>query len=356
MKKLFFSTYLIILFLLAIVSFIILAYFFEWDWSGFGEIVVRKTENYEIRPAKSLWDLLDLLIIPLALGAGTILIQRMEKNRELMLKEDTKLRLAGERENLFIKHRIELSDSMNEVLMTKGLDTRRDSNDYVQLIDTFRKLNGTGNRLLINNIIDQAPSKLKSEIEEYFVSSEEWRSGHFDRSPNMILMIDAYDMRAIDFKGVYLYGFAFIGVNNSFSDFSESILRNSVYDRCFVKSSNYSNSYLNEIHLVNSTFENTDFSNTFIKNAFIIDCNIINSSFIDAKLKNIIFNRNVILDGCDFRGAEIEHIHFGGAMLDGCDFRGAKITNKEIFNNSFYKEKQPIFSKDSKISIKRSND
>ena len=87
-----------------LIAFVLLVYWFGWDWTGFNsgesKITITSTSqgittNTEIQPAKSLWDwlqLIGLLAIPIVVGLGTVWFtsrqtQVSEANRTQQSKE-----------------------------------------------------------------------------------------------------------------------------------------------------------------------------------------------------------------------------------------------------------------------------
>src|SRR5829696_5238699 len=54
--------------LIALIGLIRLGY--QYEWTGFGAAVVQKPGDKEIRPRKTLWDWLGLLIVPVVLAIG----------------------------------------------------------------------------------------------------------------------------------------------------------------------------------------------------------------------------------------------------------------------------------------------
>ena len=58
------------------------------DWTGFGECARPKSDAIELRPEKTLWDWLGLLLIPLVLAGGGFLFSWREKRYELRIAEE----------------------------------------------------------------------------------------------------------------------------------------------------------------------------------------------------------------------------------------------------------------------------
>ena len=69
-------TALIVLFILAVAI-------FGWDWRGFNsEVGPKLSSNEQYRPAKTLWDWLQLLIIPASIAIGTFWLDSRRKRAE----------------------------------------------------------------------------------------------------------------------------------------------------------------------------------------------------------------------------------------------------------------------------------
>jgi hypothetical protein len=67
---------------LALTVLTVLAYRRRWRWAGFAEIRRDTTDDAEVQPAKTLWDWLQLLVIPLALAALAFLLNSAQSSRE----------------------------------------------------------------------------------------------------------------------------------------------------------------------------------------------------------------------------------------------------------------------------------
>src|SRR5215203_67201 len=49
---------------------VILGYIYKWEWVGVGEAYRPMPPNQDIRREKTLWDWMDLLVVPVVLGIG----------------------------------------------------------------------------------------------------------------------------------------------------------------------------------------------------------------------------------------------------------------------------------------------
>ena len=61
-----------------VIAFTTLAYVRGWEWTGFAE----RRRGDEVLPARTLWDWLQLLVVPLALAAVAVLFNQWQSDRE----------------------------------------------------------------------------------------------------------------------------------------------------------------------------------------------------------------------------------------------------------------------------------
>jgi uncharacterized protein YjbI with pentapeptide repeats len=79
---------------LALTVLIALAYRLRWRWTGFAEVRTPRTGDEDVQPAKTLWDWLQLLVIPLALAGLAFLLNQSQSDREQRREDE---RAARER-------------------------------------------------------------------------------------------------------------------------------------------------------------------------------------------------------------------------------------------------------------------
>jgi uncharacterized protein YjbI with pentapeptide repeats len=141
------------------------------DWTGVGSYqttTIQETDTGEIitiehHPGKTLWDWMELMIIPAMLGAGAWYLTRQERKNELeiaerRIKEDR--RISEERnQDEFLQNYL---DKMTELLLDRELRSEKAENDspvrdvaHVRTITAFRKLD-MGRRDLILQFLRDA--------------------------------------------------------------------------------------------------------------------------------------------------------------------------------------------------------
>ena len=100
-----------VLVLVGLIGLTFAGYWFHWDWTGFNEHIDLRVQQYQL--TKTLWDWLQLLIIPLVLAVAALLFNRATTRTE------QKIALDKQREDLLQAY----LDRTSELLLEKSLAT-----------------------------------------------------------------------------------------------------------------------------------------------------------------------------------------------------------------------------------------
>ena len=148
------TTGLIALVLALVVLVILGGYLFHWDWAGF---------NGKIKSGKTLWDWMQLLIVPLVLAIGGLWFNQIQKTREHEASEqnakiERELASDNQREALLQSY----LDRMAELLLDKHLMDEEVNNKardiaraqtltVLSRLDPVRKAHGMRNEFYLNS-------------------------------------------------------------------------------------------------------------------------------------------------------------------------------------------------------------
>lgn len=122
----------IIIILVVIVAFVVLAYAFGWDWSGF--------------TSKNLWDWLQLLIVPVILAIGGYWLNQMQKSREEEITQRRReLEAQMERRRTKLETQMDFLRRVRAMHVTIGyardlLNAHRSAKTYVEQMQQLMKL------------------------------------------------------------------------------------------------------------------------------------------------------------------------------------------------------------------------
>lgn len=100
------------------------AYRFGWEWAGFVTFTTDKIDKKEVHLGKTLWDWLDLLIVPLVLIVGGYFLNQAQRQREQDIADEnrkTDREIAKNREEEQALR--EYFEAMTELLLDKDLRT-----------------------------------------------------------------------------------------------------------------------------------------------------------------------------------------------------------------------------------------
>ncbi len=128
---------------------------YDYQWTGLGEAELPKQENVEYRPKKTLWDWLQLLIVPFALVVIGFLFtvqqdarqQKIEDQRAQAAQELEEQRAQDEALQAFL-------DQMGQLLLEKDLRTSEEGSEVRTLakartVTALQRLDANHNRIIL---------------------------------------------------------------------------------------------------------------------------------------------------------------------------------------------------------------
>ena len=212
-------------------------------WTGFGESTVKSN----IEPAKTLWDWLDLLIIPLAILLLGWSYKEFEKAR-LQKNEDERSR--NEALESFI-------NVMTELIIDYNLTSP--SNHKAKAIAKTR----------INMTLSMIDGSRKSQVLQFL-----YQSDLIDKNPILPLI-------GADFNNSILDNIVLLNAEIKGAYFENASIQNANINNINLNSSNLTN-----INLSGSTVENADFSYTNLANAKMNNMDLRTVNFEGSNLTN----------------------------------------------------------------------
>jgi uncharacterized protein YjbI with pentapeptide repeats len=245
------------------------------DWTGFGRCVVIVQNNEEMRPAKSLWDWMNLLIVPTLLAVGAILYNRIEKQNEQRRAED----------------------HLQETVLSAYLDR----------IATY----------LLNNKLRS--SKVNSAVQDVA------------RGWTLTVLPRVNGQR----KGVvlqFLYGANLLMKDNSVIQLGDADLRGMSLN-AWLENICLNGANMEKADLEGCYFWGADLSATYLKdanleNANLGEVNLENAWLEGANLKTFSISGN--MNGANLMRADLTGTDLSGVDLSGADLRDAKVTSKQL--------------------------
>lgn len=261
----------LVLTLLAVVSIFVYGILNEGvlaNWWGTNKIV---DANKIISPPKTLWDLVNLLLIPVVLTIGGYLFNQAQKNRELAFTESQnenqrKIALDRDQEQTLQNY----LDKMGELLLEKQLNATTDK----VVLSLARSRTLTTLRSLSNPYLD---------IDGGGRNRRKGSLARFLYEMNLIAGANpVISLRKANFEYAYMHGGEFFQVN-----FKDAYLKDADLQRANLQESVLINAYLPDARLNDADLSKANLTNANLQNAVLLG----------AKLDG------AILDGADLTGA-----------------------------------------------------
>jgi hypothetical protein len=232
-------------------------------WTGFGPY----DQAIQGPRSKTLWDWVEILLIPIVLALGAWLLSAADK------EADRKIETDRQRQEILTS----LFQKISELLVTKNLRASKASREVRSIarsyaLSTFRLLD---------------PDR-KAEAIQFLVEAR-----LIDSDP--IINLNGANLRGIRLNNAYLSGIEIKGAH----------LENAYLQDANIENTNFCGSNLTKANLKGATIRHSDFSFTILNNADLRGCdltsvNLQGAILLGAKLKGVVFSPNqiniVILD------------------------------------------------------------
>jgi uncharacterized protein YjbI with pentapeptide repeats len=219
---------------------------YSFAWTGFGDYT---NSNDELIRGKTLWDWMELFIIPIFLGVGAFLLNRSERNNEREIATDRQSEAALQ----------SYIDRMADLLLNEKLRTtkNREVRDVARTrtLSVLRGLDGNRKGLLLRFLQE---AKLIEKKKPVVVL-------------RMAYLNDANltnaDLSGANLSGAYLNDAFLVLADLSDADLSGAYLGGADLLRAQLSGANLSGAYLNDTDLEDADLTNADLSDTDLSGA-----------------------------------------------------------------------------------------
>ena len=302
MKYIFWLFMFLLFFLLFLVLFqrFVLG-FTNWaDFTGFGEYLGKIPKENR---GKTLWDILEILLIPAFLSAGVIWlnwkIRSTEKEKVEEQQREIALQMFIDKMSIFVRGREDTPLNQRERILSR-----------TYTITTLRMLDGFRKGILIQFLFEAGLLNIQTE--------------------------NPLNLRWADFSNSQMDYLVLL-----FSNFRGCYMKNASMKNVFMRGSNLSRANLDCVNFQNAYLKMTDFSNSSLVEANLDNAVLSYANFYAADLNSAIFS-NSFLEGAnfsfsnlmntDFSNAKLFDVKFEGAQLKNCIFDNASMPDGEIYD------------------------
>ena len=268
----------------------------HYQWTGFGESVRPKADSQEIQPRKTLWDWLQLFIVPLALAAiGLWFSAQQDSHQQKIEEKRAKSDRHIEEQRAQDAALQAYLDQMSQ-LMLEGdlLDSKQDSE--VRTLARARTL----------TVLTRLDSRRKGSVVQFL------HEASLIKKEGPVVSLSAVRLRGADLSHLDLLEANLSGANLNWADLSGVEM----------SGADLSDAHLNYADLTGGAdLSGADLSDVHLSDAHLNDADIGDGT--------ILFNAD--LSGADLSGANLTGgAHLNDAILSGADLSGANLSGANL--------------------------
>jgi uncharacterized protein YjbI with pentapeptide repeats len=268
-------------------------------WTGFGDFT-KPTPDF-IR-GKTLWEWMQLFIIPIFLSFGVFLLNRSERNNESKIASDRQREAALQT----------YLDRMSDLLLKEKL--RSTENEEVRNIARTRTL----------TLLRELDPRRKRIVLLFLLESGLITNENNSNNKNKFFRIN---LTEADLSGADLFEVFLIGIHLAGANMREANLSNATLMDAFLQATKLNKASLTKAILIGAIMFGAD----------LTEANLSGANLNRAKLTGANLNRARLI-GANLTGADLGGTDLTGADLTGADLTGANLGPSE---NSAYISRAP---------------
>jgi uncharacterized protein YjbI with pentapeptide repeats len=322
--------------ILGLIGVNIAGYWFGWNWTGLNPYTSSKGDYY---PGKTLWDWMDLLIVPVVIGIAAYWFRQTEQALELKRaaeRANTEQRRTEERtktEQLIAEDNLcetalqTYFDRMVSLLLDKELREKQEDAE-VRAVARARTM----------TILRRLDSGRKGVVVRFLHEAKLITRGA------IIIDLEEADLTNVELAGVNLtqIDLARADLSNAnlrFTNLTSANLTGTQLSKVKLYYSNLSEADLSRAKLMAAKLTGTNLSKTvltgaILKAAKLIKANLTEADLTEADLTEVNLEwanlTGANLTGANLTKANLEWAKLAGANLMGADLRGAKVTQEQL--------------------------
>ena len=315
------------------------AYWRGWRWAGFAETSTKEVDGKDVQPAKTLWDWLQLLVIPLALAGLAFLLNNSQSNREQQREDQRaasqrKIARDATREETLRRYLTQMSDLIldRKLLRSRPGDDVRAVARTVTLT-TVRRLDGERKGVVVRFLHEARlvnVSDPKVELHGANLRSVELPSADLEGAN-----LRGADLRRAHLTAANLQRANLRGTDLQQAQFPDNLrgadLRGASLDPAGLAGVDLRGADLRGVDIEDSNLKSADLRRADLRRASFFGADLRRARLAGADLRRAALGtsstdlRRAHLAGADLRRAEL-----AGANLRGADLRGAYLAGADL--------------------------
>jgi uncharacterized protein YjbI with pentapeptide repeats len=287
----------------------------HYQWTGFGESVRPKADNQEIQPRKTLWDWLQLFIVPLALAAIGLWFSaqqdaHQQKIEEKRAKSDRHIEEQRAQDAALQAY----LDQMSQLLLEGDLlDSKQDSE--VRTLARARTL----------TVLTRLDSRRKGSVVQFL-----YEASLINKENPVVSLSDVRlsgaNLSHLELSDANLSEAELKGANLSDANLSDANL-----SEAELKGANLSDANLSDANLSDAKLDGADLSLANLPGADLSGANLSDANLSDANLSDAKLDEGAVLSLANLRRADLSGADIGGGtFLFDADLRRAELNDANL--------------------------
>jgi uncharacterized protein YjbI with pentapeptide repeats len=310
-------------------------YLGRWDWVGLDAHTASTPQNATYQPPKTLWDWLQLLIVPAALAVGGYWFTTQQNRRQAAAEvrqrerdaeearerreEDAELAQDKRRDDVLAAYFDRMSTLLLQHQLSPSATTgtteahaERETEEELEkpavsvvaralTVSTLRQLDDSRNGLLLGFLRELGLLDPDAPVISL-------AGANLER-----VNLETLDLEGLDLAGAYLDD----------ADLAFAYCKEVNLEDATLTDASFSYAHLVEAHLSGANLEGANFIQADLSKADLREANLTRATLKGARLA-----------GADLRNARLEQAELEGADLEGADLRGATYTRRFLDSKS----------------------
>jgi uncharacterized protein YjbI with pentapeptide repeats len=300
----------------------------HYQWTGLGESVRPKADNQEIQPRKTLWDWLQLFIVPLALAAiGLWFSAQQDAHQQEIEKDRAKSDRHIEEQRAQDAALQAYLDQMSQLMLEGNLRRSKESSEVRTLA-----------RARTQTVLERLNSRRKGSVVQFLYEASLLNKENPVVSLSDVRLSGAnlshLELSDANLSEAELKGANLSDVNLSDANLSEAKLKGANLGDANLSDANLSDAKLDGADLSLAILPGADLSGAALKGAILSDA-ILSGAKLEGAVLSLANLRRADLSGADIEGgtflfdADLRRAELNDANLKGAYLRGANLREAE---------------------------
>jgi uncharacterized protein YjbI with pentapeptide repeats len=286
----------------------------HYQWTGLGESVRPKADNQEIQPRKTLWDWLQLFIVPLALAAiGLWFSAQQDAHQQEIEKDRAKSDRHIEEQRAQDAALQAYLDQMSQLMLEGNLRRSKESSEVRTLA-----------RARTQTVLGRLNSRRKGSVVQFLYEAS------LINKENPVVGLSDVRLSGANLSHLVLSDANLSEANLNGAVLSDANLSEAILSEAKLEGAVLSDANLSDANLSDAHFEGADLSLANLPGADLSGAALKGATLRDAILRDANLSEGADLSLANLREAELNDANLKGAYLFDADLRRAELNNADL--------------------------